>query len=79
MTFYEKEDAFSFLFQGIKDACKLLFGQDYQPTTLIADSAPSITNEFRAVFTLENRVSDLEHAIRDIDDELKVIKGEKEK
>ena len=79
MTFNEKEDDFSFLFQGIKDACKLLFGQDYEPTTLIADSAPAITNGFRAVFTLENRVNCWAHAIRGIDDELKVIKDEKEK
>jgi hypothetical protein len=46
----EKEEAFKFIFQSIKECVKEIYDFDYQPTILVADASEAITNGFKSVF-----------------------------
>ncbi len=46
----EKEEAFKFIFQSIKDSVQEIYQYDYEPTTLVADGSDAITNGFTSVF-----------------------------
>jgi hypothetical protein len=67
LSFNEKSEDFAFLFGSIKEASRTL-GIDFEPTILIADSAPAITNGFKEVFPLTHRGICWAHAKRGMDD-----------
>ena len=46
----EKEEAFMFIFQSIKDSVRDIYQFDYEPTILVADASNAITNGFTSVF-----------------------------
>ena len=66
----ERASDFEFLFNSVKKGASIL-GIEYNPTTIIADNAPSIENGFNKSFKkCEKRVNCWAHTIRNIDDEL---------
>ena len=74
LSFNEKEEDFQFLFQALKETAQDLLGFEYQPTSLVANSAPSITNGFVSVFGNGKRGICWAHATRGIDALLKSVK-----
>ncbi len=66
LSFNEKAEDFKFVFESIKQAASV-FGIQYEPTILIADSATAITKGFEEVFELTHRGICWAHATRGID------------
>ena len=46
----EKDEAFEFIFNSIKDSVKEIYNFNYEPTILIAYASDAITNVFKSVF-----------------------------
>ena len=72
---HETKIEFDFHFDSVKQGVESVFGKNYNPNTLIADSAPAITIGFESAFKPKskkdyNRVNCWAHVIRNIDDEL---------
>ena len=77
LTFFETHDDFAFLFDAVKEASQEIANHDYDPDTLIADSAAQIHNGFESVFTsLRKRGNCWAHVIRNIDKHLKIASKE---
>jgi hypothetical protein len=46
----EKDEAFKFIFNAVKESVYEIYKVDYQPTILVADASDAITNGFKEVF-----------------------------
>ena len=80
ITYEEQTEDFEFVFKSIKETIARIENFIYEPTTLIADNAPAITNGFNNAFkSFSKRVSCWAHVIRNIDINLKPIKSEQHK
>ena len=57
LTKHEKTLDYAFMFSCVKDLAMKIIAYSYNPTVLVADSAPAITNGFKKVFELLKRIS----------------------
>ena len=74
----ETEEDFRFIFSSVKKASADICNINYEPTKLIADGSPAITNGFTSVFQhLSHRIMCWAHLIRNVDKHLNLISTHK--
>ena len=66
LTKHEKTLDYAFMFSCVKDLATKIIAYSYNPTVLVADSAPAITNGFKRVFVLLKRIDCWSHVDRNI-------------
>ncbi len=75
ITRNETNEDYAYMFQCVKDLAEKICSFDYEPTILVADSAPAISNGFKDVFLeLKKRVHCWFHVSKNILKELSTIK-----
>ena len=71
VTTTEDHNDFKFIFHSLKKAVELVAHPfEYNPSILIADASGAITNGFKNVFTMSNRIMCWAHMIRCVDNHL---------